>query len=178
MRVGLCAYPRVTGDRGDRGDSAVLPLFVWHPKHHDYFLYLIWPSPCRPAGGKGFVDSFRPVGGIAPKGHCCGTIVWESKRTKNWSEGWIQKLKDDVRLMKGDLAVIVSEALPKDIENFGQSKGIWITSRHCAVGLAAALRCQLIEISALKCAAIGKNERLEILYRYLSGSEFRQRVEA
>src|SRR5262249_12300871 len=69
MRVGLCAYPRVTGDRGDRGDSAVLPLFVWHPKHHDYFLYLIWPSPCRPAGGKGFVDSFRPVGGIAPVSH-------------------------------------------------------------------------------------------------------------
>src|SRR6202158_1029733 len=45
-------------------------------------------------------------------GHCCGTIVWESKRTKGWSEGWIQKLKDDLRLVKGDLAIIVSEALP------------------------------------------------------------------
>src|SRR3984893_7378613 len=112
------------------------------------------------------------------KGHCCGTIVWESKRTKAWSDGWIQKLKDDLRLVKGDIAVIVSEALPKDIDNFGHVKGIWITSRDCAINLAAALRFLLIEVSTLKSAAVGKNERLEILYNYLSGSEFKQRVEA
>src|SRR5215831_15094512 len=53
-------------------------------------------------------------------GHCCGTIVWESKRTKAWSDGWLQKLKDDLRLVKGDLAVIVSEALPKDVAHFAQ----------------------------------------------------------
>jgi len=112
------------------------------------------------------------------KGHCCGTIVWESKRTKAWSDGWIQKLKDDLRLVKGDIAVIVSEALPKDINNFGHMKGVWITSRDCSLSLAAALRFLLIEVSTLKSAAVGKNERLEILYNYLSGSEFKQRVEA
>ena len=74
-------------------------------------------------------------------GHCCGTIVWESKRTKGWSDGWIQKLKDDLRLTKGDIAVIVSEALPKEIDNFAQVKGVWITGRSCALSLAAALRC-------------------------------------
>jgi hypothetical protein len=111
-------------------------------------------------------------------GHCCGTIVWESKRTKAWSDGWIQKLKDDLRLAKGDLAVIASEALPKDITNFTQLKGIWVTSRECALNLAAALRSQLIELSVVKAAAIGKNEKMEILYKYLSGSEFKQRIEA
>lgn len=111
-------------------------------------------------------------------GHCCGIIVWESKRTKGWSDGSIQKLKDDLRLVKGDVAVIVSEALPKDIANFAQVKGVWIASRACAVNLAAALRAQLIEISMVKVAAVGKNEKMEILYNYLSGSEFKQRIEA
>jgi hypothetical protein len=111
-------------------------------------------------------------------GHCCGTIVWESKRTKGWSDAWIQKLKDDLRLTKGDIAVIVSEALPKEIDNFAQVKGVWITGRSCALSLAAALRCLLIEVSTTRAAAMCKNEKMEILYRYLSGSEFKQRVEA
>lgn len=111
-------------------------------------------------------------------GHCCGTVVWESKRTKGWSDSWLQKLKDDLRAVKGDIAVIVSEALPKDIDNFGQVKGVWITSRSCAGSLAAALRSLLIEVSATRSAAICKNEKMEVLYSYLSGSEFKQRVEA
>ena len=106
-------------------------------------------------------------------GHCCGTIVWESKRTKAWSDGWLQKLKDDLRLAKGDVAVIVSESLPKDIEHFAQMNGVWVTSRECALNLAAALRAQLLEISTIKAAAVGKNEKMEILYRYLSGPEFK-----
>jgi hypothetical protein len=111
-------------------------------------------------------------------GHCCGTVVWEAKRTKGWSDGWLQKLKDDLRTVKGDIAVIVSEALPKDIDNFGQVKGVWITSRSCALSLAVALRFLLIEVSTTRAAVIGKNEKMEILYSYLSGSEFKQRVEA
>jgi hypothetical protein len=111
-------------------------------------------------------------------GHCCGTIVWESKRTKAWSDGWLQKLKDDLRLVKGDLAVIVSEALPKDVVHFSQVKGVWVSSRDCALNLATALRSQLVEISTIKAAAVGKNEKMEILYRYLSGPEFKQRIEA
>jgi hypothetical protein len=111
-------------------------------------------------------------------GHCCGTVVWESKHTKGWSDGWLQKLKDDVRIVKGDIAIIVSEALPKEIDNFGQLKGVWVTGRSCALSLAAALRCLLIEISMTRAAAICKNEKMEVLYNYLSGSEFKQRVEA
>jgi hypothetical protein len=93
-------------------------------------------------------------------GHCCGVIVWESKRTKTWSDGWIQKLKDDLRLVKGDVAVIVTEALPKGVEHFSQLKGVWVADRACALNLAAALRAQLIEISMIKAVAVGKNEKM------------------
>ncbi len=115
---------------------------------------------------------------VNTSGHPCGTIVWESKHTKAWSDGWVQKLKDDQRLVKGDIAILVSEVLPKGLKNFGQVNGIWITSPQCAQSLAFALRSQLVEIAITKLSAVGKNEKMELLYRYLSGSEFKQRVEA
>ena len=111
-------------------------------------------------------------------GHPCGSIVWEAKRTKAWNDGWIQKLKDDQRLVKAELAILLTEVLPKDCGNFGQVSGVWVTNPQCAMSLAIALRSQLIEIERTKLAAVGKNEKMEVLYRYLSGSEFKQRVEA
>ncbi|MDE5446545.1 DUF2130 domain-containing protein [Bradyrhizobium hipponense] len=111
-------------------------------------------------------------------GNPCGIILWESKRTKSWSDSWLQKLKDDQRVLKAEMAILVSDALPRDCENFKHVSGIWITNSQCALSLAFALRLQLIEVEMTKLAAVGKNEKMEILYRYLSGSEFRQRVEA
>ena len=115
---------------------------------------------------------------MSRSGHLCGTIVWESKHTKTWNDGWLPKLKDDQRSVKADIAVLVSEALPKDCKGFGQYEGIWVSDTQSAVSLAVALRSQLVEVAMTKLAAIGKNEKMEILYEYLSGSEFRQRVEA
>jgi hypothetical protein len=115
---------------------------------------------------------------MSKSGQSCGTIVWESKRTKSWIEGWLQKLKDDQRLVKADLAVLVSEVLPKDCKHFGQYGGVWVTSPQCAIALAVALRSQLVDVAMTKLAAVGKNEKMEILYHYLSGPEFKQRVEA
>lgn len=111
-------------------------------------------------------------------GHSCGIIVWEIKRTKAWSDGWIQKFKDDQRMAKAELAILVSETLPKEVENFANLNGIWVTNQACAMSLASALRTQLIEIETTKLSAVGKNEKMEVLYRYISGSEFKQRVEA
>jgi len=111
-------------------------------------------------------------------GHLCGTIVWESKRTKTWSDGWLPKLKDDQRSIKAEIAVLVSDALPKECRGFGQYEGIWVSDSRSAISLAVALRAQLVEVAMTKLAAVGKNEKMEFLYRYLSGAEFRQRVEA
>ena len=111
-------------------------------------------------------------------GRICGTILWESKRTKAWSDGWLQKLKDDQRALKADVAVMVSEALPKDCNSFSQVSGVWVSNPQCAIGLAIAIRLQLTEIAIVRLAAVGKNEKMEVIYDYLSGSEFKQRVEA
>jgi hypothetical protein len=111
-------------------------------------------------------------------GDLAGSIIWESKRTKAWSDGWIQKIKDDQRLAKAEIAIMVSDALPKDCSHFKQINGIWVTHPRCAIHLAGALRLLLLEVASAKRAAIGKNEKMEILYAYLSGVEFRQKVDA
>lgn len=111
-------------------------------------------------------------------GHHCGTIVWESKHTKAWTDSWIPKLKDDQRNSKAEIAVIVTTALPKDIKNFGQKDGIWITDFSSFLGLALALRTNLVQLTSLKLANVGKNEKMEVLFNYLTGTGFNQRVEA
>jgi hypothetical protein len=111
-------------------------------------------------------------------GYLAGSIIWESKRTKAWSDGWIHKIKDDQRQVKADIAIMVSEALPKDCSHFKQISGIWVTHPRCAIHLAGALRLILLEVASAKRGAVGKNEKMEILYAYLSGVEFRQKVDA
>jgi len=107
-----------------------------------------------------------------------GVIIWEAKRTKAWSEGWITKLKEDQRQLKAELAVIITNILPEEINNIGFKDGVWITNYQSLVGLAIALRANLLGLAALKLASVGKKEKMEILYNYLLGTEFRQRIEA
>lgn len=111
-------------------------------------------------------------------GSSCGYILWEAKRTKAWSDGWIDKLKNDQRQAKCDLAVVVSSVLPKGINRSGNLDDVWVTDFQSVVGLATALRALLIEVYQARNALVGKSEKMEIIYKYLSGSEFRQRVEA
>ncbi len=111
-------------------------------------------------------------------GRFCGRITWESKKTKTWSEGWIQKLKDDQRAIKAELAVIVSAVLPDNVKGFAFRDGIWICDIKLAVALASALRINLEAVAREKIMSVGKNEKMEILYTYLTGIEFRQKVEA
>jgi hypothetical protein len=117
--------------------------------------------------------------GVATQtGHRAGVIIWESKRTKNWSDGWIGKLKDDLREAKADIAVLVTQVLPKGITNFAQHESVWVTNYACALGLAAALRQGLIQLMHMKMASVGKDERMEVVFNFLTGSEFRNRVQA
>ena len=110
-------------------------------------------------------------------GHVCGLILWESKRTKAWSEGWLPKLRDDQRAAKAQLAILVSAELPKHIANFGCVDGVWVTGWPCAVALAHAICAGLIEVGRAKQAMDGQHGKMELLYQYLSGSEFRHHVE-
>ena len=112
------------------------------------------------------------------RGGDCGQIIWEFKKTKSWSDGWIQKLKDDQRTIKADVAVIVSIALPEDVKGFVFRDGVWICDVKVMTALAVALRMNLISIANEKAMTVGKNEKMETLYSYLTGIEFKQRVEA
>jgi hypothetical protein len=114
----------------------------------------------------------------SPSGQYCGTIIWETKRTKAWTDNWIIKLKDDQREVKAEIAAIMTTTLPKDVNNFAHVQGVWITNYASVVGLATALRLSLIQVATTKLSAVGKQEKMEVIYNYLTGQEFRQRVEA
>jgi hypothetical protein len=111
-------------------------------------------------------------------GRFCGQIVWESKKAKNWVEGWVQKLKDDQRAVKAELAVIVSVVLPQDIKTFKYRDGVWVCDIKLAIALATSLRANLEAVNREKEMAVGKNEKMDYIYSYLTGVEFRQKVEA
>ncbi|HWP59656.1 MAG TPA: DUF2130 domain-containing protein [Candidatus Acidoferrales bacterium] len=108
----------------------------------------------------------------------CGAILWETKNTRQWSPGWIQKLKDDQRAAGASLAILVSVALPDDLRSFGLVDGVWVSGIGCYLPLAVALRERLIQVAFARKAAEGMHDKMESLYAYLSGDEFRQRVEA
>ncbi|OHA84776.1 MAG: hypothetical protein A2481_02440 [Candidatus Yonathbacteria bacterium RIFOXYC2_FULL_47_9] len=107
----------------------------------------------------------------------CGKIIWESKKTKSWTEGWIPKLKEDQRSVKADIAIIVSSVLPNGVEGIVQRDGVWICDIKLAVSIATALRHTLELVSREKLMSVGKNDKMEILYSYLSGNEFKQKIE-
>jgi hypothetical protein len=111
-------------------------------------------------------------------GKTCGTIIWESKRTKLWTEGWIVKLKEDQRRLKVETAIIITQVLPNGVKNFTQRDGVWIGNFESFIGLGLLLRNTLIELSSVKSSVVGKHEKKEILWNYLTSIEFRQRLEA
>lgn len=110
-------------------------------------------------------------------GKTCGTIVWESKNTRNWIAGWVQKLVEDQRTLKAEIAVLVSSVLPERINSFGQLDKIWVSDMKSAISLAHALRHQLIEIKGVQEASKGKEAKAEIVYNYLISNEFKQRID-
>lgn len=111
-------------------------------------------------------------------GQACGVILWESKRTKNWSDGWLAKLRDDQRAAKADVAVIVSQALPKDIETFDLVDCVWVVHPRAVLPVALALRHTLNEVALVRKAGEGRQTKMELVYQYLTGPLFRQRIQA
>jgi hypothetical protein len=133
---------------------------------------LIEPVPKGECGG----DVLHRVLGNA--GQTCGTIIWESKRTKNWSEAWLAKMRDDQRVAKADIALIVSSVLPKGVEAFDLIDNVWVTEPRFAVPLAIALRQLLIDVAGSRQAREGQKTKMELVYQYLTGPQFRHRIDA
>lgn len=111
-------------------------------------------------------------------GQYSGSIIWETKRAKNWSDSWVDKLKEDQRELGADVAILLTTALPKNIKGFGMLDGIWVTDHASIVGLATSIRLNLVHVAQIKQSIVGQTEKMEAMYHYLSGSEFKQKVEA
>ncbi len=133
---------------------------------------IIEPVPKGEYGG----DVLHRV--IGPLGQSCGTILWESKRTKSWSDGWLVKLREDQRAAKAEIAVIVSQTLPKGVETFELIDGVWVTHPRAVIPVAVTLRHTLIEVASARQATEGQQTKMEMVYQYLTGPRFRQRVQA
>src|SRR6201987_4182906 len=111
-------------------------------------------------------------------GEPAGIILWETKRTKAWSDGWLAKLRDDQRRSGADVALIISHALPKHVEQFDLVEGVWVANPRCALPVAVALRQGLIDVSNSRLVQQGQQTKMEQVYHYLTGTKFRQRVDA
>ena len=107
-----------------------------------------------------------------------GTLLWEIKRTKNWSDAWLVKLRDDQRAAKAEAAIIVSHTLPKGVETFDMIEGVWVTHPRVALPVAMILRQSLLEIAVARQSSEGQQSKTEMVYQYLTGPRFRQRIEA
>lgn len=110
-------------------------------------------------------------------GHDCGKIIFESKRTKTFQQSWIEKLKTDMRSKGADVAILVTQAYPKDFKCFGEMDGIWICSFGEVIALTTAMRHTIIRIAETKRGEENKGEKMQLLYDYLTGNEFRQQME-
>ncbi len=108
----------------------------------------------------------------------CGKIYYESKRTKEFQKAWVEKLKSDMREIGADVGVIVSEVLPKEMERMGLFEGVWVCSFEEFKGLSAVLREGVIQVSLAKKSQENKGDKVDLLYHYLTSSEFSMQVNA
>lgn len=131
----------------------------------------ILPVPKGEFGG----DLIQTVKDAA--GQACGRILWEFKRTRNWSDGWLAKLRGDQRAAGAELAVLVTQTLPREVSLFDQIDGIWVSSLGCTLPVAVALRQAVIELARARRASEGEQTKAQEVYSYLTGPQFRHRVE-
>jgi len=127
-----------------------------------------------PKGVKG-ADSIQTV--INQFQQECGKIVYESKRTKAFSNGWIDKLKQDQLICKANIAVLVTETMPSCMDRFGEKDGVWICGFHEIKSLSLVLREMLIKIQSTKSSEENKGDKMLLLYNYLTSNEFVQNIQ-
>jgi hypothetical protein len=113
---------------------------------------------------------------LSGSGSVCGKILWESKRTKNWSETWLAKLREDQCDAQADIAALATETLPDGFTSFDERDGVWVTPLHTVVPVAGALRHLLIDVATARRAGVLADSKKEQVFAYLTSPQFRQRV--
>lgn len=111
-------------------------------------------------------------------GNVAGSILWEIKQTKAWSNSWTSKLRENTRQANASASILVSTVLPEGITTFGIHENVWVTTFEYAVPLSLAIRGGILQVAIAKSGAANKDEKLELLYSYLTDNAFRHRFEA
>jgi hypothetical protein len=139
-------------------------------------LHMAFPNDLIEAVPKGYkgADCFQRV---RTNGDVLGTIIWESKRTKQWLNEWIGKLKDDQRTANADVAMIVTQSLPSGVKGWGEVEGIWAMEFQYAIPMAAAMRAGIIEVARAKKLSNGSDEKTKVIYQYVTSNEFRLAIQ-
>jgi hypothetical protein len=108
----------------------------------------------------------------------CGKIYYESKRTKDFQGSWIEKFKADMREKGADIGVLVTEAMPSDMQRMGMRDGVWVCSYEEFKGLCNVLRESLIQVSTALGSQVNKGDKMQMLYDFLTSNSFKMQVEA
>ncbi len=108
----------------------------------------------------------------------CGTIYYESKRTKDFQPSWIEKFKADMREKGAAIGVLVTEAIPADMERMGQKNGVWVCTFEEFKGLCFVLRESIIQLNLAASSQENKGDKMHMIYDYLTSSTFRMQIEA
>ena len=140
---------------------------------HENFPFDLITEVSKGVEGADCIQTVRNSSGIV-----CGKIIYESKRTKAWSNNWIDKLKADKRNTGADVAILVTQTFPKDMDRFGEKEGIWICNFTEAGSVANLLRNGIIKVYEIQKAQEGKGDKMQMLYDFLTGNEFRGQIEA
>jgi len=110
-------------------------------------------------------------------GQSVGVIAWESKNTKAWSDGWVEKLKEDRLRVNADVSILVTGVLPKEVDKFGLYKWVWLVEWSYVLPIAMMLRGQIESMAHLRTSLVSKDEKMEVLYNYLTSAKFKDKVE-
>src|SRR5207253_4085327 len=113
---------------------------------------------------------------ISDSGHLCGTILWESKRVRNWSDKWIDKLIEDKQAARADVAVIVTDALPEHVLHMGSVRGVLITTFPLAACLAETLRVNIALLGQTRLALNGQDDHKSRVFQYFTSPQFHERM--
>ena len=134
------------------------------------------------------LDTIEPITKGKPGADClqivhtrshqnCGSIYYESKRTKSFQPNWIEKFKTDIQKKNADIGVLVTESMPQDMKRMGKVKGIWVCTYQEFQGLCVVLRESLIQIHNVMDMQKNKGDKMVMLYDFLASNEFRLQVE-
>lgn len=112
------------------------------------------------------------------RGNITGSILWETKRTRNFDKKWLAKLREDTRRVNASECILVTEILPSDIKAFHRIEGVWVTNYEYALHIARTVRFILLKIAITKASASHEDHELKRIYEYITSEAFRHKFEA